>query len=97
VYPQISGRPSAAMYLAKLGKSKLLGKAASAYVLAAADHYTAATAAWGQWGRHLGHPAPKNAWTSKKQRLAGASAICEALKQETLAIDEIEEALAILG
>ena len=53
-----------------------------------------------QQGRHnylmhnelYDHPAPRNAWDTKKHRLAGASAICEALKQETLAIDEIEKA-----
>ena len=96
-YPQISGRPSAAKYLATLGESNLLRKAASSRLLAAAEHYAAATAAWGQWGKHLGHPAPRNAWDTKKHRLAGASAICEALKQETLAIDEIEKALATLA
>ncbi|MFC1462947.1 hypothetical protein ACFLQU_05000 [Verrucomicrobiota bacterium] len=95
-YPQISGRPSAAMYLAKLAKSNVLGKAASGHVRAAADHYGSAGTAWVQWGKHLGHSGPKNAWKSKKHRLAGSAAICEALKQETLAIDEIERALAAM-
>jgi len=96
-YPQISGRPSAAQYLAKLGKSKVLDKPEAAHVLAAADYYKAAAGAWNEWGRHLGHKAPKNAWKSKKHRAAGAAAICEALKQETLAIDEIGKALANMG
>ena len=92
-YPQISGRPSAAQYLRKLGRSSVLGKEASRHVLAAAEGYKAATAAWQEWGLHLGHSAPKNAWNTKKRRLAGATAILNALKHETLAIDEIERAL----
>jgi hypothetical protein len=95
-YPQISGRPSAAKYLAGLGRSKLLGKAASAHVLAAAGRYAAASAAWDVWGKHLGHAGPRKGWETKKHRRAGASAICEALNQETLAIDEIERALGVL-
>ena len=101
VYPQISGRRSAAVYLRTVAAE--FPKATRGHLLAAAKSYEAAFAAWQEWGQHLGPDDSrktlaqlKKAWRVKKKRGAAAAAIRRALQHERVAIGDVKEAMASL-
>lgn len=93
IYPQWTARKCTATYLRRAAKE--FPRAVAHHVRAAARQYDAAYAAWQEWEEHLGRAdkAPKNAWSTKKHRLAGAAAIREAIEHERAAIAEVESAL----
>jgi len=99
IYPQISGRASAAVYLERLGKSGIFPGAINELILAAAGSYKDARAAWGKYEKHLGNEETAEAsdsWTVEEHRLAGAAAIRQAVEHESQAIDQIQQALAAI-
>ena len=99
IYPQISGRASAAVYLERLGKSSIFPGAINEHILAAAAAYGAARAAWGDYEKHLGNEEVAEAsdsWLIEEHRLAGAAAIRRALEHEKVAIDQVQQALAAI-
>jgi hypothetical protein len=96
---QESGRASAAAYLDRLGKSSIFPGAINKHILAAADAYGAARAAWGDYEKHLGNEEVAEAsdsWMVEEHRLAGAAAIRQAIEHERVAIDEVQQALAAI-
>jgi DNA-binding transcriptional MerR regulator len=99
IYPQISGRASAAVYLERLGKSGIFPEAGNARVLAAAKSYGDARAAWGEYEKHLGNEETAEAsdsWMVEEHRLAGAAAIRQAIEHEKMAIDQVQQVLAAI-
>jgi hypothetical protein len=99
IYPQISGRASAAVYLERLGKSSTFPGAINERILAAAESYGAARAAWGGYEKHLGNEEVAEAsdsWMIEEHRLAGAAAIRQAIEHERAAIDQVQQALATI-
>jgi DNA-binding transcriptional MerR regulator len=99
IYPQISGRASAAVYLERLGKSAIFPGAINEHILAAAESYGAARAAWGEYEKHLGNEEAAEAsdsWMIEEHRLAGAAAIRRAIDHERAAIDRVQQALAVI-
>jgi DNA-binding transcriptional MerR regulator len=99
IYPQISGRVSAAVYLERLGKASIFPGVINERILAAAEAYQAARAAWGDYEKHLGNEEVAEAsdsWLVEEHRLAGAAAIRQAIEQEREAIDEVQQALAAI-
>jgi len=97
INPQWAARNSTAAYLKRLAGRETFPKKVNKPLLAAANAYKAAYAAWRQFYQQLGHVAPKNAWNTKQRRLAGAAAIGEALEHEKFAVGEIKDALAVIG
>jgi len=96
IYPQISGRASAAVYLERLGKSSIFPGAINEHILVAAEAYQAARAAWGEYEKHLGNEETAEAsdsWMVEEHRLAGAAAIRQAIEHERAAIDQVRQAL----
>jgi DNA-binding transcriptional MerR regulator len=99
IYPQISGRASAAVYLERLGRSSIFPGAINEHILAAADAYGAARAAWGDYEKHLGNEEMAEAsdsWLIEEHRLAGAAAIRQAIEYERAAINEVQQGLAAI-
>jgi hypothetical protein len=97
IYPQWTARKCTAVYLSRVAKE--FPRPVADHIRAAARQYEAAYAAWQEWEEHLGRAgkAPKNAWSTKKHRLAGAAAIREAIDHERAAIAEVAEALRNVG
>jgi DNA-binding transcriptional MerR regulator len=99
IYPQISGRASAAVYLERLGRSGIFPGAINERVLAAAGAYGAARAAWGEYEKHLGNEETAEAsdsWMVEEHRLAGVAAIRRAIEHEREAVDQVQQALAAI-
>jgi hypothetical protein len=99
IYPQISGRAAAALFLKRLGESGIFQTQVNAQILAAAKAYHAARAAWGEYERHLGNEEAaevSDSWMIEARRLAGAAAIHKAIKHEKTAISQIQRVLTIV-
>ena len=80
-----------------MGKSSIFPGAINERILAAADAYEAARAAWGDYEKHLGNEEMAEAsgsWLVEEHRLAGAAAIRQAIEHEKAAIDQVQQALA---
>jgi DNA-binding transcriptional MerR regulator len=96
---QISGRVSAAVYLERLGKASIFPGAINEHILAAAEAYQAARAAWGDYEKHLGNEEVAEAsdnWLIEEHRLAGTAAIRRATEHEKTAIEQVQQALAAI-
>jgi hypothetical protein len=96
IYPQVSGRASAAAYLERLGKSSIFPGAINVHIMAAAEAYGAARAAWGEYEKHLGNEETaevSDSWMVEEHRLAGAAAIRKAIEHEKAAVDRVQQAL----
>jgi hypothetical protein len=98
VYPQISGRPAAAIYLRRVAPH--FEADARKHIENAAAAYDRATASWAtyltQLGGHTGRTVDVEhgiAWTTEQYRKAGAAAVAEAAKHERAAIGDLQEAL----
>jgi hypothetical protein len=99
IYPQISGRTCTAVYLQRLGEAGVFHQEVNARILAAAQEYLAARAAWGEYERHLGNRVIAevgNGWMIEERRLAGTAAIRQAIEHEEAAIAEVREALGAI-
>ena len=94
---QWSGRLATARYLKHVVDAQTFRKDASEHLAEAAKQYKAAHGAWMEFYKQLGHVAPKDAWSIKKNRLDGAEAVRKALAHEETAIAELEKALAAEG
>jgi hypothetical protein len=79
-----------------LAQKKVFSKEVNGHLFAASKEYKAVYAAWQEFYRQLGHDAPKNAWATKKHRLAGATAVRDGLEHEKVGIAEIQKALALI-
>jgi len=97
INPQWTARNSTGVYLERLAGTKTFGKKVNAHLVAASKTYKVAYTAWQAFYQQLGHAAPKNAWSTKNRRLAGAAAVRDALEHEKAAIDHLRRALAAAG
>jgi DNA-binding transcriptional MerR regulator len=99
IYPQVSGRASAAVYLKRLAESEVFADGVNAHILAAAREYEAARAAWGEYEKHLGNEETAEAsdsWMIEKHRLAGAAAIRQARAHEETALERVRQVLVAI-
>jgi len=99
IYPQISGRTAAAVYLERAGKASIFTGAVNEHILAAADAYRAVRGAWGEYEKHLGNEEVAEAsdsWMVEEHRLAGATAIRQAIAHERAALDQVQQTLALV-
>jgi hypothetical protein len=90
---------SAAVCLKRLGGSGIFPGALSERILAAAESYGTARAAWGDYEKHLGNEEVAEAsdsWMVEERRMAGAAAIRQAIEHEKAAIDRVQQALAVI-
>jgi hypothetical protein len=99
IYPQWTARQCTARYLQRVAQE--FATPVSSHILAAAQQYESAYAAWQEWETHLGRlgprgKAPENAWESEEHRKAGAAAVRQALAHEKAAIAELAKALELL-
>jgi len=102
VYRQLAGRAPAARYL--LGSADTGPASAGPYLHAAAASLTAASEAWGAWGKWLGVESGvtdaedlRLLWLQGANRRKGAEHAREALRHETEAARQLGLALARLG
>ncbi|MCG3179389.1 MAG: hypothetical protein BIFFINMI_01724 [Phycisphaerae bacterium] len=104
VYPQWTSRKCTATWLKRVARQ--LPEPAANRMLAAADEYEAAFAAWEEWEKQIGRQAhlPQadrnagfdRAWASQERRQAGAAGVRKAIARERAAIAELEKALAAI-
>ena len=94
IYRQMTNRKCLAIYLRRMA-GKFSAKVSEG-MLAAAQKYEDAYAAWLEWERHLGKDVRPDAWEVPENRLAGAAAVRTAIQHEKAAAEEIAKALAAL-
>lgn len=88
---QLAGRKCAAIYLKRVAEA--FEQPARDHVLAAAEQYEQAYAAWNEWERLLGNGGPKDAWKVGDNRVAGAAAIRKAIERERAAHAELQQVI----
>jgi len=97
INPYWTLRRCTANYLEQVATDEMFAANVCARIQAAASLYKQAYASWRECYSHVGYAAPPGSGKNPEQRAAGAAAVRRALQQETAAIEELREALALSG
>ena len=93
INPQRKFRYSTAVYLEHLAGTETFPDRVNRHLLEAAKDYGAACLGWEELQQQLGGPGPKEAWSKRERRLAGAAAVRKALEHEKAGIQHIRRTL----
>ena len=97
IYPQMSGRAAAEVYLKRI--APLFRDTVKEHLLTSADEYGKATSAWQEFEDQLGRPLEDKhdgAWQDPERRQAGAAAVRKAYEHEKRAIAALTKAVELL-
>jgi len=97
INPQWTIRNSTSVYLKRVVEAAVFPEDVNRHLVAAAVHYRAAYECWQVFYDLLGHDIAENLRKMADRRLAGADAVRAWLEHEKSALDEIEQALSLVG